>query len=204
MSAYTDFLSGQKKSAERKSARTAKGKLLNRLEQLSVSGRPTDTMLDSLWSKVIKERDRKVNPVCRICRWRRGTTAYHIVPKQRGHSIRWLLENGVLSCAPCNGGEVWNRSLYRDKHISLFGKDFVERIEAKSRAGQGFPVDRWAVHLILTQELKRLQGTKSANSDDPHKENRDAVRQRREHNEPGPSAMLGSSEAALQKESRQE
>ncbi len=82
--------------------------------------------LDALWSVIVIMRHRKTfGPLCRICVCRPATLAYHIVPKQRGHSIRWDLEDGVGGCSTCNYGEVSNRSLYRDRHILLFGRQFV-------------------------------------------------------------------------------
>lgn len=90
--------------------------------------------LDVLWALAVKKRDRRLyGPNCRVCGWRPGTTAFHLVPKQRGFAIRWELENGVLSCAPCNGSEFWNRSLYQDVRLpAIFGKEFMDRLKAKA------------------------------------------------------------------------
>lgn len=100
--------------------------------------RPTKSFMiaqaDRLWSLIILRRDRKAHAGrCVICRVRPADVAYHIVPKQRGHHVRWLLENGCASCSDCNFGEVMNRSMYRSKHISIFGRDLVERIEDMPR-----------------------------------------------------------------------
>lgn len=90
--------------------------------------------LTELWGVYVKMRDKtKHGPLCRICGRRPGAVAYHLVPKQRGNAVRWLLENGVLACSPCNYAEHMNRSLYRDKHVALFGKEFIESIEIKAR-----------------------------------------------------------------------
>ncbi len=98
--------------------------------------------LDAIWSEAVRLRDRKLyGPLCRICHKDPATVGYHIVPKKRGDAIRWLLENGIGGCAPCNGGERWNPGLYRDKHISLLGKDLVERLEAKAREHADFSMD---------------------------------------------------------------
>lgn len=145
-------------SKEKSKARSAKRKLLVKMGQLSISRRPSDKQLDELWGRCIRERARKTSHYCRMCWVRVGTTAYHIVPKQLGYWIRWDLSNGLLSCGPCNGGEMMNRTKYRMRHVKMFGEAFVSGLEQKAVAGQGFPVDRWAVHLTLTQELKRLQG----------------------------------------------
>jgi len=62
-----------------------------------------------------------------------GTLAYHVTPAQRGDSTRFLPENVVWACSSANCGEYYNRSLYRQKHIDRFGKEYVERIEEMAR-----------------------------------------------------------------------
>jgi hypothetical protein len=141
----------------KKAAALEKRRQLVGMGQLRVSKRPSDKQLDRLWSEVVMFRDRLKSVWCRICHRRKGVLAYHIVPKQMGHAIRWLLENGVLGCVECNGGEVSNRTLYRMKHCKMFGEEFVKRLENQAVAGQGHPIDRWAVKLILERELERLK-----------------------------------------------
>lgn len=58
---------------------------------------------------------------------------YHIIPQQRGDAARFIPENVVWACAAANYGEVMNRSLYREKHIAIFGRDRVERIEKTAK-----------------------------------------------------------------------
>ncbi len=75
--------------------------------------------------------DRKLRgPFCRIhgepCL---GTIAYHLVPQQRGDATRLLPENVVWACQGANYGEFRNRSLYRQKHVDLFGAELIERLE---------------------------------------------------------------------------
>lgn len=89
--------------------------------------------------------DRKKNgplcrmiPECPVKEPHEGTLAYHVVPAQRGDSTRFLPENIVWACAPANYGEVRNRSLYRDKHVNRFGKEYVERIEAMAREARKY------------------------------------------------------------------
>lgn len=62
-----------------------------------------------------------------------GDTATHLCPQMRGDAARFMPENVVWGCAAANYGEVMNRSLYRDIHIKLFGKDRIEAIEAVAR-----------------------------------------------------------------------
>ena len=94
--------------------------------------------------------------MCRICFKRPGNVAYHLIPKQRGHGVRWLVENGVLACSQCNFGEMINRASYRDKHIFLFGKDRVEGIEKVASESVGMKVDRFSVFSALSLELKKI------------------------------------------------
>lgn len=161
MSGYQDARKKMLEGIERKRKRTQKRKELVGLGQLKISATPSDKQLDDLWGACIKTRDLKKGLWCRICGTRKGNTAYHLVPKQMGHHIRWLLENGVLSCAPCNGGEVINRASYRVKHVQMFGEELIEGLEQSAIAGRGTPVDRWAVHRMLTMELGRLRGNKT-------------------------------------------
>lgn len=130
----------KKKTQKRKAKRRAKRKELTKDMPYLVWGRKQlRVKLDNLWSFLIRLRDRiKHGPMCRICGNREGSVAYHIVPKQRGDAVRWRLDNGVLACSACNYAEQMNRSLYRDKHVKLFGKSHVEKIEAAARKGQQF------------------------------------------------------------------
>lgn len=117
-------------------------RLSNRRFIAKTSGKvlaPTRTtlraQLDHLWGLIVIRRDRAAfGHLCRICKVQPATLGYHIVPKQRGDSVRWLLENGCAARFACNGAEVMNRSLYRDKHVQIFGRELVERIEARARA----------------------------------------------------------------------
>lgn len=159
---YREALAKNKESKARASRRQLKRKDLVKAGQLRVSSRPTDKELDELWGQVVKLRDRLKSPLCRICSWRPGNTAYHIVPKQYGIATRWVLENGVLSCGPCNGAEMMNRLQYLEKHKQLFGEKFVEDMMRRARIGRGSSVDRWVIHLMLTQELKKLKESQDA------------------------------------------
>ena len=121
------------------------------MPKLSKRLTPSIQKLDSLAKLGVIYRDRHLGPMCRICGNRPWVVAYHIVPKQRGNAVRWVLSNIVLACTNCNYGEMRNRSLYRDKHIVIFGKEYVERIEQVARDGNGKQVDKFAV----LAELKR-------------------------------------------------
>jgi 5-methylcytosine-specific restriction endonuclease McrA len=98
---------------------------------------PTDRQrlrgrLDALWALVVKKRDRRLWPNCRICGGRPIEVAYHIVPRG-DDATRWALDNGVGACAPCNRGEQLNRSRYRAKHVRLFGEAKMRDLEARAR-----------------------------------------------------------------------
>lgn len=88
-------------------------------------------ILDNLWSVAVRLRGKALyGPMCQICAERPAEVGYHLVPKQRGYAIRWLLEAGIAACSPCNLGEMMNRSLYREKHIKIFGLELIEGLEA--------------------------------------------------------------------------
>lgn len=62
-----------------------------------------------------------------------GDRAYHLTSQKRGDAGRFVRENVVWACNSANFGEHMNRDIYRDKHISIWGRDYIERIEAISR-----------------------------------------------------------------------
>lgn len=112
---------------------------------------------DSLASAAALRRDLiKYGPRCRICGKQRKLEWYHLVRKARSCAIRWLLENIVAGCSPCNGGEFFHPSLYRDKHIALVGKPMVEAIEARAREGAKYSyadlveIGKWLKAVIET------------------------------------------------------
>lgn len=154
---YQNIISKIGAAKLRSEKRKLKRKSLIRQKAPIKSATPSILRLDGLWGLAIKLRDKKVSPLCRICAIRYADTAYHIVPKQRGNAIRWLLENGTFSCTPCNFGEQMNRSLYRDKHIVIFGKDRVEAIELIARQANGQQPDKWAVEANLRAFIENLQ-----------------------------------------------
>ena len=71
--------------------------------------------------------------VCKIHLNHPGEVAYHLVPQQRGDAARFDPDNVVWACRAANSEEVNNRSLYREKHIRLFGRDRIERLEEIAR-----------------------------------------------------------------------
>lgn len=126
-----------KRQADRKAKREEKRALLWPARELKRKMRTlrqiVRAVLDTLWSQIILARARRKSAVCAICGERPIEVAYHIVPKQRGDSVRWDLENGCGACSRCNRGEQLNRSLYRDKHLVIFGRELIERIEGQAR-----------------------------------------------------------------------
>lgn len=97
---------------------------------------------DALWSLAIRRRDTAAfGPRCRICGQIKPLVGYHLVPKKRGAAIRWLLENGVQGCSPCNFGERMNPGKYRDKHIALVGRARIEALEARANTRAQFRLD---------------------------------------------------------------
>jgi hypothetical protein len=96
---------------------------------------------DTAWSFAILRRDRnKRAGLCVLCSKWPMTVACHIIPKQRGDSIRWDLDNGYGGCNNCNYGEFMNRSLYREIHIERFGRELYSRLEEQARTKIKFSV----------------------------------------------------------------
>ena len=125
-----DYLAKKKARAEK---RKAKAKLIWSGKPMKLSRKGMIAKLDALWSLAIRLRDRQEGSGrCLVCKTRPAELGYHLVPKQRGYAVRWDLDNGVAGCSVCNMGEMMNRSLYRQKHVELFGKDRIEFLEAKA------------------------------------------------------------------------
>ena len=96
---------------------------------------------DKLFSLYIRLRDKRKNAGrCLICRKNPIEVCYHLIPRGR-YITRWDPSAAVGGCPPCNFGEKMNRLLYRQKHIDIFGKDFYEALEEKSRQLAKFSVD---------------------------------------------------------------
>ncbi|MDE2020323.1 MAG: hypothetical protein KGJ13_08315 [Patescibacteria group bacterium] len=69
-----------------------------------------------------------------------GSIAYHIIPQMRGDATRFVRENVVWACVACNRGEQMNRSLYRQYHVDIFGKERVENLESIARGEAHFSI----------------------------------------------------------------
>ena len=107
--------------------------------------------------------DRKKNgPLCRLMDecpqfpkigYHNGDTSCHIAPQSRGDAARLVQENVYWGCGPANFGEMMNRSLYREKHIRVFGKERVERVEAIANTIKQIPTPDL---LVMREDLKRM------------------------------------------------
>lgn len=96
--------------------------------------------------------DRKRNgPMCRFHLDHEGDTSCHIVPQSRGDAARFEPDNVYWGCRAANYGEFRHRSLYRQYHIDLFGKDTVERLE---EIAKGFRQYTHKELLCLREEIK--------------------------------------------------
>lgn len=127
---YSEIQSKLTAAKARRAKRRAKAKTL----WGAVSRSAVRQQLWDAFAMFIKIRDkRKYGGLCLICGKRPIQVAYHIVPAQRGDSTRYDELNVVGACAPCNCGEQWHRSLYREKHCQIFGRDTIEALEDKAR-----------------------------------------------------------------------
>lgn len=125
-----EFVSQQMDAKERRLKRRAKARSL----WGAVSQTRVRAQLWEVFALFIKLRDKRINRgLCRICGKRPIEVAYHLVPQQRGDATRYREDNVVGACCGCNYGEVRNRSLYREKHIDLFTRDHIERLEKIAR-----------------------------------------------------------------------
>lgn len=177
MRSLSEFMAEQRLAADRKAARIFKRLSLpwgRRKDQEATGTAPSRQpkikraltarqtlirQLDAIWSQIILLRHRaRFGPMCRICMAAPAQVAYHIVPKQRGYAIRWDLENGCGACSPCNGAEMMNRSLYREKHILLFTRQFVEKIESRANAMVKFDIPDLKSKLEAFKEIIRVGG----------------------------------------------
>lgn len=129
-------------------------------------GKPRAISRGTLKAQIIRLlglRDRLLHgPFCRImpeCPTKAahfGTLAYHLVPAQRGDATRFVPENVVWACSAANYGEVMNRSLYREKHITIFGRERMERLEAMAREVRQFKMNEL---LEMRNNLKKEMET---------------------------------------------
>lgn len=97
---------------------------------------------------------------CRIFKDRPGEVGYHLVPQQRGDAARFLPENVVWASAAANDGERLNRSLYREKHVAIFGKNRVEAIEAVARRKADFSTATLLELRSLVQDIVKMASRK--------------------------------------------
>lgn len=130
MKSFEEFLAKRAKAAERKSKRAAKRR------ELKVGETTKRSDLKVKIVRVLGLLDAKANGThCRIhgapCQ---GEVAYHLIPQQRGDATRFRRDNIVWACRRANYGEFRNRSLYREKHIQIFGRARIESIEEAAKA----------------------------------------------------------------------
>lgn len=128
--AFEEYLAKRKIADEKKAKRKARAKEL--------WTRPTGS-LATLKKKIVHQlglRDRRLNgPLCRIHRAKcEGPfVGYHLVPQARGGLARLEPRGVVWACSRANRGEQMNRSLYREKHVELFGEPLVLELEALAK-----------------------------------------------------------------------
>lgn len=93
--------------------------------------------------KLLGWLDRKVNgPLCRLgvecpafpkIGAHNGNCAYHLWPQKNGGESRFMPLNVVWACSAANCGEKWNREVYREKHVRVFGAGRMAQIQAAAR-----------------------------------------------------------------------
>ena len=111
------------------------------------------TVLDSLWSRIVRTRDEFR---CRRCHTKHsprsmGLHAHHLVTKGgHGFSTRWNVDNGVAVCYGCHMYLQGNPKENRDFAINL-GIDYDELdILGKTTVKVFYPEKREELEKILT------------------------------------------------------
>lgn len=117
---------------------------------------PTRTVLDTLWSKAIHERDK----CCRHCRKTNSLNAHHIFTRSR-FNTRWNLENGILLCSGCHKlSSVFSAHGTPRKFFAwletIHNKEWLDNLERTSdMVAKGIDKKMYKVYLI--NELKKHQ-----------------------------------------------
>jgi 5-methylcytosine-specific restriction endonuclease McrA len=128
---YAEAKKQQVATKARRTRRNAKARLLGGVSRLLTKS-VIKARLWALVSEYARLRDREWFITCRICRRRPIQCAYHLIPSNDGAATRYDLDNIVGACNPCNNGERLHRFKYRLKHIDIFGKEWIEHLEAKA------------------------------------------------------------------------
>jgi hypothetical protein len=103
---------------------------------------------DSLWSKVVRGRDRDT---CQRC-GRFGNNPHHIFSR-KNLSTRWLEDNGITLCWACHRHYAHgDPEPFRDFIIGRIGEDAFQRL--KMQAYSVSKLDLTLVRVMLEQQLK--------------------------------------------------
>ena len=138
-----------------------KSKKLAKRKKLPSMAKVKKACWDAL-SLYVRARDAEVNQgLCMICSEKPITLGYHLIPAGSGSMAKWDPLNIVGGCRDCNCGEYNRRVKYAYIHINLFGLEFMNALEAKSRIMVQYKRHDF---LEMTQrfkdELEKLRGTK--------------------------------------------
>jgi hypothetical protein len=80
-----------------------------------------------------------------------GELGYHIIAQSRGGEARFHPSNVVWACGPANCGEHYHKGLYREKHVALWGEEFVKGLEAMAKVAADYSMSQL---LELRENLK--------------------------------------------------
>jgi hypothetical protein len=128
--AFEEFLAKKAKAKVRKEKRAARAREL--------WTKPTGSLIE-LKKKIVHQlglRDKRLNgDSCRIHRKKCSGPycGYHLVPQARGGMARLDPRGVVYACTAANRGEQMNRSLYREKHVEIFGEALILELEALTK-----------------------------------------------------------------------
>lgn len=128
--AFDEFLVKRAKTDERREKRKVRARELWK--------KPTGSLI-VIKKKIVHQlglRDRRINGAdCRIhgVKCPPPYCGYHLVPQARGGMARLDPRAVVWACSRANRGEQMNRSLYREKHIAIFGEPLILELEALTK-----------------------------------------------------------------------
>jgi hypothetical protein len=132
---------------------------------ISISGKKIDGgKMKSERQKLIKTLDREFSIFIRRRDAKNGCItcgkpikdAGHYIPRAR-HQFRWDDKNCHGQCLRCNWTLESNHDIYRLKMIELYGKDYVELIEAESHKNYHFPTGEIKVLITYYRQLNKFK-----------------------------------------------
>lgn len=120
----------------------------------------SNSNLDNLWSKRVKE---EVDYVCEVCFYNEMNDAFEVDPKfhrtdedhlsshhfygRRNRSTRWFVPNGVCLCSYHHTDGIWsshrNPAWFQNKMVKIRGNEWLEDLIQRASI-----IFKWQEHLL--------------------------------------------------------